>query len=49
MIKKPPHFFPLSPIFRNFKNNKKVIVPIHNKDIPTGTVNAIIKDAGIKI
>ena len=27
---------------------KIIIVPIHSKDIPLGTLNAILKDAGIK-
>jgi len=36
-------------IFRNFDTKRKVVVPIHNKDIPTGTANAILKDANIKI
>lgn len=26
-----------------------IIVPIHNRDIPTGTLNGILKDAGIII
>ncbi|MDC1068855.1 type II toxin-antitoxin system HicA family toxin [Candidatus Kapabacteria bacterium] len=25
-----------------------IIVPIHSKDIPTGTLNAILKDSGLK-
>jgi len=25
-----------------------IIVPIHNKDLPTGTLNSILKDAGLK-
>ncbi len=36
-------------IFKNDEKNKKVVVPIHSKDIPTGTLHAIIKDANIKI
>ncbi len=36
-------------IFKNFKNWIKVIVPIHNKDIPKWTASAILKDAWIKI
>ena len=35
-------------IFRNDERKRKVVVPIHNKDIPTGTLHAIIKDAGIE-
>lgn len=36
-------------IFRNDNNSKKVVVPIHTKDIPKGTLHAILKDAGINI
>lgn len=36
-------------LFKNFKTNRKVIVPIHSKDLPKGTIKAILKDAGIKI
>ncbi len=25
-----------------------VVVPFHNKDIPIGTLNGILKDAGLK-
>ena len=25
-----------------------VVVPMHNRDIPTGTLNGILKDAGLK-
>lgn len=35
-------------IFKNEVKKRKVTVPIHNKDIPTGTLHAILKDAGIK-
>lgn len=28
--------------------HKHAIVPIHSKDIPTGTLHSILKDAGIK-
>ena len=28
--------------------NKIIVVPIHGKDIPNGTLNAILKDAGLK-
>lgn len=28
--------------------NKIIVVPIHSKDIPTGTLNGILKDAGLK-
>jgi len=27
---------------------KIIVVPVHSKDIPTGTLNAILKDAGLK-
>lgn len=27
---------------------KIIVVPIHSKDIPIGTLNSILKDAGIK-
>ena len=27
---------------------KIIVVPIHSKDIPTGTLNALLKDAGLK-
>ena len=36
-------------IFRNFKKDKKVVVPMHSKDIPTGTAHAILKDADIQL
>ncbi len=36
-------------IFKSEEKNKKVVVPIHNKDIPKGTLHAILKDAGIKL
>jgi len=28
-------------------SHKRVIVPMHNKDLPTGTLYAILKQAGI--
>ncbi|MCP4460032.1 MAG: addiction module toxin, HicA family [Cytophagales bacterium] len=34
-------------IFRK-AGNKIIIVPIHSKDIPKGTLKAILKDAGLK-
>jgi predicted RNA binding protein YcfA (HicA-like mRNA interferase family) len=34
-------------IFFNSENHKRVIVPMHTKDLPTGTLMAIIKQAGI--
>jgi len=27
---------------------KIIVVPIHSKDIPTGTLKSILKDAGLK-
>ena len=36
-------------IFKNDQKNKKVVVPIHSKDIPKGTLHAILKDAGLKL
>lgn len=36
-------------LFKNFSKNLKVIVPMHSKDIPMGTLRAILKDAQIKI
>lgn len=36
-------------IFKNFQKNLKVVVPIHSKDIPIGTLKAILKDAEIKL
>ena len=35
-------------IFKNDRENKKVVVPIHSKDIPKGTLHAILKDAGVE-
>lgn len=29
-------------------DRKMVVVPIHNRDIPIGTLNGILKDAGLK-
>lgn len=37
-----------SHVFLMHKNGKRVIVPVHGgKDIPTGTLLAILKDAGL--
>jgi len=36
-------------IFKNDRNKKKIVVPIHSKDIPKGTLHAILKDAGINL
>jgi len=29
-------------------DHKLIIVPIHNRDVPIGTLKAILKDAGLK-
>ena len=34
-------------IYKN-RDKNKVVVPIHNRDIPTGTLHSIMKDAGLK-
>jgi predicted RNA binding protein YcfA (HicA-like mRNA interferase family) len=31
------------------QGNKILIVPVHSKDIPTGTLHSILKDAGLKV
>jgi mRNA interferase HicA len=36
-------------IFTNDITGKKVVVPVHSRDIPKGTLNAIIKDSGIEM
>jgi len=36
-------------IFRNELLQRKVVVPMHSKDIPKGTLHAILKDAGIEL
>jgi len=30
------------------KNGKIIVIPIHNKDVPTGLLNKILKQAGLK-
>ena len=30
------------------KGNKIIVVPVHSKDIPKGTLKGILKDAGLK-
>ena len=35
-------------IFKHPVSNKRVVLPIHSGDIPTGTLRAILKDAGLK-
>jgi predicted RNA binding protein YcfA (HicA-like mRNA interferase family) len=36
-------------IFRNDEKQRKVVVPMHTKDIPKGTLHAILKDADITL
>lgn len=35
-------------IFKHPVNKRRVVLPIHSSDIPTGTLNAILKDAGLR-
>ncbi|HTQ13255.1 MAG TPA: type II toxin-antitoxin system HicA family toxin [Rhizomicrobium sp.] len=35
-------------IFKHPVNKRRVVLPIHSGDIPTGTCRAILKDAGLK-
>jgi predicted RNA binding protein YcfA (HicA-like mRNA interferase family) len=35
-------------IFRNFETKKMTVVPMHKKDLPKGTMEAILKQCGIK-
>lgn len=30
------------------KDGKTITVPVHGRDVPTGLLNAILKDAGLK-
>ena len=34
-------------IYFNKEKKLRVVVPMHNKDLPTGTLHAILKQAGI--
>jgi predicted RNA binding protein YcfA (HicA-like mRNA interferase family) len=34
-------------IYLNKERKLRVVVPMHNKDLPTGTLHAILKQAGI--
>jgi len=34
-------------IFKNFETGKMTIVPMHRRDLPKGTLLAILKQAGI--
>ncbi len=36
-------------VFRNEIANRKVVVPMHSKNIPNGTLHAILKDVDIEI
>lgn len=35
-------------IFKHPVSKRRVTLPMHSKDIPTGTLHAILKDAGLK-
>jgi predicted RNA binding protein YcfA (HicA-like mRNA interferase family) len=35
-------------IFKHPISKRRVVLPIHARDIPTGTLHAILKDAGLK-
>jgi len=35
-------------VFYNSKTKKRAVVPFHKKDLPEGTINSILKEAGIK-
>jgi predicted RNA binding protein YcfA (HicA-like mRNA interferase family) len=35
-------------IFKHPTSNRRVVLPMHSKDIPIGTLHAIMKDAGLK-
>jgi predicted RNA binding protein YcfA (HicA-like mRNA interferase family) len=35
-------------IFKHPLSKRRVVLPIHARDIPTGTHHAILKDAGLK-
>jgi predicted RNA binding protein YcfA (HicA-like mRNA interferase family) len=35
-------------IFKHPVSKRRVVLPIHSRDIPTGTFHAILKDAGLK-
>ncbi|HUB84685.1 MAG TPA: type II toxin-antitoxin system HicA family toxin [Rhizomicrobium sp.] len=36
-------------IFKHPISKRRVVLPIHARDIPTGTLHAILKDAGLKL
>ena len=35
-------------IFKHPVSKKRIVLPIHSGDIPTGTLKAILRDAGLK-
>jgi predicted RNA binding protein YcfA (HicA-like mRNA interferase family) len=35
-------------IFKHHITKERVVLPMHKKDIPTGTLHQILKDAGLK-
>ena len=35
-------------LYRRQEDGALVVVPMHNRDIPPGTLHAILKDAGLK-
>lgn len=35
-------------IFRHSITNRRIIVPLHKKDLPKGTLHSIIKSAGLE-
>ena len=35
-------------IFKHPVQKTRVVIPMHSKDIPIGTLHAILKDAGLK-
>jgi len=35
-------------VFKHPQKKRRVILPIHSKDIPAGTLHSILKDAGLK-
>ncbi len=35
-------------IYKNPATNQTTIIPFHNKEIPPGTANAILRQAGLK-
>lgn len=35
-------------IFRHPESKRRVVVPLHQRDLPKGTLNEIFKDAGLQ-